>query len=167
MTKRIGWLLTPAGQRHQLPDHLLEEEVLSWPLSLPEMSPGAAVQYLDSSSMYRRHELVPGEAYVFLRENLKPHNIPESVIAELLGPELVSKQPRRWNVQPRSLRLIADGIGDRSLELRPNCRLIFPTAMWQDATDSERTVFTNLAKIHGVNFRVENTGVGPAYWSRD
>jgi hypothetical protein len=65
--QRRGWLITPDGEKHELPETLLDEETLHWPLGLDEVKPGVPVQYLTHSDLYRRHELVPGRVFFWTK----------------------------------------------------------------------------------------------------
>src|SRR5450759_443335 len=163
MVPRKGWLLTKNGQKHEVPEALLDDEIISWPFTLQEVSPGGRTPILSPSDFYRRHELVPEEAYIYLNENLSPNSIPETVIRQMLGP-LAAKRPTRFDLGLRDLVSISDGIAQRTMETRPHCVLIIPSGMWHDATHSTRTVFHNMCNIHTLKYRVEDTGIGPAYW---
>jgi hypothetical protein len=163
MEPRKGWLLTKNGQTYEVPEPLLDEEIISWPFTLQELSPGQHTPMLSPSDFYRRHELVPGEAYIYINENLSLNGIPEAVIRQMLGPS-AARRPTRFDLPLRDLASISDGIAERTMETRPQCVLIIPTGMWQDATPSSRTVFHNMCKIHRLTYRVEDTGIGPAYW---
>jgi hypothetical protein len=158
-----GWLLRPPGKAIEVPEHLLENDELTYPWTLQEMKPGQAVKYIDPSDTYRRHELVEGEAYLFLRDSSRMGDVSEAQIRELLGP-LAAKRAKMFEVLPRDLAMISQGLGDRSLERHGGCVLIIPKSMWQDADPGMRTLFSNIAKIERINYRVEDIGLGGAYW---
>lgn len=156
-----GWIWLKSGERHEVPEHLLDKETIFWPFGLAEVRPGRPTPMM--SEPYRRHALVPGEAYIYTAEGVNPRTIPEATIQELLGP-LASRRPTRVEVAPRSLSLISDGIAQRTMETWPQCVLVIPAGMWADASDPSRQVFQNICRIHGVSYRMENTGISGAYW---
>jgi hypothetical protein len=143
---------------------MLDLEHIHWPFTLPEVQPGQRTPMLTDRDSYRRHELVPGEAYLYLREHLSPHSVADETIRELLGPALAAKRPTRFDVKPRDLQLISDGIAERTMETRPHCVLVIPQGMWNDAAKDTRTIFHNMCRIHRLDYRVENVGIGGAFW---
>jgi hypothetical protein len=163
MTLRKGWLLTRKGQTHEVPEALLDDEIISWPFTLQEMPPGGRTPMLSLGDLYRRHEVAPGQAYLYLQESVSLNSISETVIRQMLGP-LAVKRPTRFDVVPRDLASISNGIAERTMETHPHCILIIPKGMWQDATHATRTVFQNMCNIHNLKYNVEDSGIGPAYW---
>jgi hypothetical protein len=160
---RRGWLFRPGAQAVEVPEHLLDYRELSYPWTLQEVKPGEPVPMIDVNDLYRRHELVAAEAYLYLRDSSRLADVSEQQIRQLLGP-LASKRPTRFEVKPRDLQLIANGIADRTLELHGGCTLIIPSGIWEDASVTTRNVFVNLARIHGVSYRVEDIGLGGPFW---
>ncbi len=73
------------GQRHIVPDYLLDEEEIRWPPGMPEVRPGQGTPLFSQDDLYRRHEIVEGEAYLFLKRDFTPHDIPPGVIEDLLS----------------------------------------------------------------------------------
>lgn len=81
-----GWLVTADGTQHRLPAQLVDQEYLSWPLTLPESPPGTPTQYVRPEDLYRRHEMAPFPIVVFLRDSsLVDGRIPLGLIQGLLN----------------------------------------------------------------------------------
>lgn len=84
MTKRRGRIVTKQGYRHDVPERFLDEEIITWP---PELSGANAATQLSEHSQdnfYRRHEIVPGEAYLYLPIHETITDVPDAIIKELL-----------------------------------------------------------------------------------
>jgi hypothetical protein len=82
---RQGWILLDDGTFLAVPVPLLAYEEITWPPTLPEIRPGLPAPLISEGDFYRRHEIVRGEAYVFLKAPLAPSDIPEDQILKLLG----------------------------------------------------------------------------------
>ena len=83
---RKGWILFRSGKRQEVPEPLLDEEQISWPPTLPEKQPGEKTRMITPKDLYRRHEIVPGEAYIYLQTNRELQEVSEDTIREILGP---------------------------------------------------------------------------------
>jgi len=151
-TTQQGWIVPQSGEAQELPGYVLDDETISWPFTGPE----------SARRLYRRHEIVPGKAFLYVLENLSPRSVPEQKIRQLLGP-LASKRPTRFGVAPGDLQFISNGIADRTLETYAHCTLMIPIAMWNDANQATQTIFHNMCKIHGLKYKVDNIGMS-AFW---
>lgn len=80
MTVRRGWILLKTGRTVEVPDSLLDEEEITWPPALLEKALGEGVHYISEKDFYQRHELIEGEAFVYLAHDRKvPHIEPETI----------------------------------------------------------------------------------------
>lgn len=75
---RRGRLRTRDGIWHELPEQVLDQEQISWPLGMPEKEPDGPTKILKSGDWYKRHEFVEGTAYIYL-----PADTPPEVTAEI------------------------------------------------------------------------------------
>jgi hypothetical protein len=78
-SRRRGWIITPDGQSHELPEVVLDQEVLSWPLGLDEVEPGRRVRFLKEGDLYRRHEIVRDTAYVWMKPSPARQVTPDEI----------------------------------------------------------------------------------------
>jgi hypothetical protein len=151
-TTKKGWIVPQRGEAQEIPGYVLDDEIISWPFTVPE----------SARHLYRRHEIVPEEAFLYVLENLSPRSVPEQKIRELLGP-LSSKRPTRFGVAAGDLQFISNGIADQTLETYPHCTLMIPIAMWNDANQATRTIFHNMCQAHRVKYQVNDVGMS-AFW---
>lgn len=61
--------MLPDGKTQEVPAFLLDREEITWPPSMPVKKPGEPVQYLKPTDFYRRHEIIEGQAYLFLKDS--------------------------------------------------------------------------------------------------
>ena len=87
MEKQRGWIRTRDGQTYPVPPDLLEEEEITWPPTFPEKKAGQPVKYLGPDDFYRRHEIIEGEAFLYLPHELALDNIAGEEIERLLEGE--------------------------------------------------------------------------------
>jgi len=66
MVNRRGRIVLRDGTVEDVPDFLLDDEEIAWPPTLPEKRAGAPVRYLSASDFYRRHEIIEGQAFLYL-----------------------------------------------------------------------------------------------------
>lgn len=160
-----GWLMRPLGEVVEVPEHILDNEEISYPWTLPELASGQPVQFADLTT-YRRHELIAGEAYLYLRDSSGLERVNERDIRRLLGP-LAAQRPTVFPVVARSLAELSRAIGERTIERHAGCVLVVPDRMWSDASKEVQTMFHNLARIESVEYRREAFIHGGAYWHFD
>lgn len=82
---RRGRLITSDGVAHDVPEHMLDREVLSWPFGMPEKKPGAPTKILSLGELFERHEVVKDSAYIWTRAD-SPRDATEKEIQALLRP---------------------------------------------------------------------------------
>jgi hypothetical protein len=87
MHERQGWIITKDGSRHSVPEFLLDHEEITWPPVMREKGAAQQTHMLSASDFYRRHEIVSGEVYLFLRDSSTLADVPPNVIDELRGGE--------------------------------------------------------------------------------
>src|SRR3990172_6329341 len=80
-----GWLVPSDGSPPlELPQHLLGDDVITWPPTLPEKKPGQPVKYLDpKKDFYHRAVLKSENVYVYVQEGRDPNALPDSVAGEI------------------------------------------------------------------------------------
>jgi hypothetical protein len=83
--ERRGWVITEEGKSHRLPDPVLDQDYTLWPLGMPQMKPGEPVKYFSEEDFYWRHEIVEGEAYVYLKKPRTLKDVPPEEIDKLLS----------------------------------------------------------------------------------
>jgi hypothetical protein len=66
---RRGIIILEGGTWLAVPEPVLDEEEITWPLGLPEKEAGHSPKYFAADDFYRRHELVPGKFYVFAKDS--------------------------------------------------------------------------------------------------
>lgn len=69
MAQRRGFIILESGRWESVLEHLVDQEVLTWPPVLPLSTPGEAAKMLDSADFYRRHVVGEGEFYVFAKDS--------------------------------------------------------------------------------------------------
>lgn len=84
MAIRRGWIFLRSGRTEEVPAFLLDEEEIAWPPTLPEKEPGKGVQYISDKDFYRRHEVVEGEAFVFLAHDRTISDKDREIVQKLL-----------------------------------------------------------------------------------
>ena len=84
-TRRRGMVVTRDGKGEPVPEYMLDQETITWPPGLPAVRPGQATPLISAENLYRRHEIVEGEAYLFLKHDFMPSDVPPGVIEELLS----------------------------------------------------------------------------------
>ena len=77
---RRGVLRTPDGTLHELPDWILDEVEIGWPLTHAGGRPGERTPVQEA---YRRHELEPG-VFLYLKEHVDTTEVPPAVIDRLM-----------------------------------------------------------------------------------
>ncbi len=82
--RRRGRIVTRDGTVHEVPEFMLDEEEIRWPPGMPQRRPGEPIAMISQDDFYRRHEIVEGEAYLFLKREFMPGDVPPGVIEELL-----------------------------------------------------------------------------------
>lgn len=80
---RRGWVITEDGS-FELPDPLLDDEFVRWPLGMPTEGSAASTAMFAVEDLYWRHEVIPDEAYVYLKRSCNLADIPEDEIRILL-----------------------------------------------------------------------------------
>lgn len=83
MRLRRGRIVTREGTVHDVPPYLLDDEEILWPPGLAPKPPGAPAQLVGMENLYRRHEIVQGEAYLYLPDSARVEDVPQHVIDEL------------------------------------------------------------------------------------
>ena len=73
MAHRRGLIILEGGRWESVPEHLLDQEVLTWPPVLPATVPGEATKMLNNTDFYRRHVVGEGELYVFAKDSTLSH----------------------------------------------------------------------------------------------
>ena len=69
MAQRRGIIILEGGRWESVPEHLIDQEVLTWPPVLPVSKPGEAAKMLSNADFYRRHVVGEGELYVFTKDS--------------------------------------------------------------------------------------------------
>lgn len=69
MAKRRGLIILEGGRWESVPEHLLDQEVITWPPLLPATQPGEAAKMLSNADFYRRHVVGEGEFYVWAKDS--------------------------------------------------------------------------------------------------
>lgn len=82
--QRRGRIVTRDGTVHVVPDYLLDEEEIRWPPGMPERRAGGSFAAFSAEDLYRRHEIVEGEVYLFLKPDSVPKDVPPGVLEELI-----------------------------------------------------------------------------------
>ena len=72
-------LLTPGGDRQDLPSEDRQEESILWPRDGVAHSEGQTT----SQHLYRRHEIVEGEVYLFLEDSKALTDVPVDLLERL------------------------------------------------------------------------------------
>jgi hypothetical protein len=157
-----GWLMRMKGEIVEVPEFLLDHEELAYPWALQEQEPGSPVQLTDQT-FYRRHEILPGEAFLYLRDGTALGRIEESVIRRLLGASAI-KRPTRFPVELMDLRALKDGLGERTLERHAGCVLVIPSDMWETSPKDLRSIFHNLCRVEDVQYEVQMFAGERAFW---
>lgn len=86
-----GWIFFPDGRHEEIATHLLQDETISWPPHFPVKEPGQGIHYMKLSNLYRRHEVIPNEAYVFLQDSTPNAEVPQDI---LMWVQAEAKKPR-------------------------------------------------------------------------
>jgi hypothetical protein len=85
MNSKRGWLLDRDGNWHAVPHSFLDDEEIPFPFHLDLKMPGKPVRYLKPDDWYKRHDIVPGESYIYLRPEKSVHDVSQSEIDDLLS----------------------------------------------------------------------------------
>jgi hypothetical protein len=83
VTERRGRIVLKDGQVRDVPSQLLDDEEISWPPTLPEKRPSEPVRYLSAKDFYRRHEIVEGQAFLYLPHGLDVSEVDPSIVEAL------------------------------------------------------------------------------------
>jgi hypothetical protein len=84
--QRRGWIFLTDGQVEEVPSYLLDEEEITWPPTLPEKAPGEPVRYLSAKDFYRRHEIIEGQAFLYLAHGIDLTDVDPAIVEGLVQP---------------------------------------------------------------------------------
>jgi hypothetical protein len=69
LVNRKAIILFSDGTWQWLPEPVIDREEITWPLGLPKIEPGKPVKMLSQDDFYRRHELIKGIFFVYVKDS--------------------------------------------------------------------------------------------------
>lgn len=85
MMRARGWILTRSGERFVVPEPVLNDEEIFWPLEMPLVKPGQPYPMIRSEDAYRRHQLEGYNVIIYLPIEMDLEDLPKETIEEILG----------------------------------------------------------------------------------
>ena len=77
---RRAWVLPIDGNLIEIPPQVIDREEIVWPFETPEYDPHMADYGFTPGDVYRRHEVLSGAAYTYLRQGVSLEDVPDALL---------------------------------------------------------------------------------------